>query len=45
MPEATNAVADDKRKWEEWEKTVIEYSTDPAVVETSGHMLYLGRKV
>jgi hypothetical protein len=36
---------DDKRKWDAWVETVIEYSTDPAVVETSGHMLYLGRKV
>lgn len=41
MPEATNAIADDAAKWQRWVEVVIDTSTDPAVVDTSGHMLYM----
>lgn len=44
IPEATNAIADDTVKWERWVEVVIETSTDLAVVDTSGHILHIGRK-
>jgi len=44
MPEATTAIADDVAKWQRWVEVVIDTSTEPAVVDTSGHMLYIGRK-
>jgi S-adenosylmethionine-dependent methyltransferase len=44
IPEATNAIANDEKKWKRWVEVVIETSTDPAVVDTSGHMLYIGQK-
>jgi ubiquinone/menaquinone biosynthesis C-methylase UbiE len=44
IPEATNAIAEDKAKWQHWVELVIETSTEPAIVDTSEHILYLGRK-
>lgn len=44
IPEATEALWENPAKWERWRELVLETSTDPAVVEVSGHMLYLGRK-
>jgi len=44
LPEATNATFEDQEKWERWTQVVVATSTDPTVVDMSGHMLYLGRK-
>lgn len=44
MPEPTCAIADDAAKWQRWVEVAVDTSTDPAVVDTSGHMLYIGRK-
>jgi ubiquinone/menaquinone biosynthesis C-methylase UbiE len=44
LPEATNVVFEDQEKWERWTQLVLETSTDPTVVDMSGHMLYIGRK-
>jgi len=44
LPEATNALAEDSEKWEEWSRLLVATSTDSTVVDMSGHMLYLGRK-
>ena len=44
MPEATNKMADDTAKWKRWVEVTIETSTDPSVVDTSDHMLYVGQK-
>jgi ubiquinone/menaquinone biosynthesis C-methylase UbiE len=44
LPEATNALFKDREKWETWKQLVMTMSTDPTVVDMSGHMLYLGRK-
>ncbi|MFH0908943.1 MAG: class I SAM-dependent methyltransferase [bacterium] len=44
IPEATNAIAADPEKWRIWVRTVMETSTEPAVVDTSSHMVYLGKK-
>lgn len=44
LPEATNAIFEDKEKWERWTQVILATSTDPTVVDMSGHMLYLGRK-
>lgn len=44
MPEATNALAEDQAMWNHWVDVVITTSSVPAVVETSGHMLYIGKK-
>jgi SAM-dependent methyltransferase len=43
-PEATNSIAEDEALWQRWIELVIETSTDPAIVDTSEHMLYLGCK-
>lgn len=44
IPEAVAAIADDADKWSRWVQVVIETSTDPAVVDTSSHILHIGRK-
>ena len=44
LPEATNAMAEDPEKWACWKQIVMDTSTDPAVVDLSGHMLHVGRK-
>lgn len=44
MPEATERLGNDPGKWQRWLELVVETSTDPTVVDMSGHMLYLGRK-
>lgn len=44
MPEATVAIAEAPDQWKRWTDVVIATSTEPAVVDTSGHMLYVGRK-
>ena len=44
MPEATAAIAVDAGIWQRWVGVVIDTSTEPSVVDTSGHMLYIGQK-
>ncbi|NIA13095.1 MAG: hypothetical protein GWP08_03360 [Nitrospiraceae bacterium] len=44
LPEATNAAAEDPEKWAQWGRIITDTSTDPAVVDLSEHMLYIGRK-
>lgn len=44
LPEATEAIAGDPEKWDRWVNAVIATSTVPAIVDSSGHMLYIGRK-
>ncbi len=41
LVEATNRVAEDEAKWERWKELVIETSTEPAMVDTSEHLLYI----
>jgi len=43
LVEATNRAAEDEAKWERWKELVIETSTEPALVDVSEHMLYIGR--
>lgn len=42
LPEATEAIATSADLWACWKDLVIATSTEPAVVDTSGHMLYIG---
>ena len=42
--EATNEIAKEPRKWKRWNELVLQTATDPAVVDTSEHILYIGRK-
>ena len=44
MPETVAKIAEDQAKWERWVEVTIETSTETAVVDTSGHMLYVGHK-
>ncbi len=43
LSEATNLLAQDDDKWRHWVDLVLETSTEPAVVDMSEHMLYIGR--
>jgi ubiquinone/menaquinone biosynthesis C-methylase UbiE len=44
LVEATDRLGEDTPEWEAWLRLILETSTDPAVVDTSGHMLYVGRR-
>jgi SAM-dependent methyltransferase len=44
LDEATNLIAEDEAKWKRWVDLVLETSTEPAVVDTASHILYIGRK-
>ena len=45
LPEATNALKDhNDGRWERWLEILEETSRDPAVVATSEHFLYVGRR-
>jgi SAM-dependent methyltransferase len=44
LPEATNALLEHSDgRWERWLRVLDETSTDPAVIATSEHFLYVGR--
>ena len=43
LAEATNRLAQDAAKWSALKELMIETSTEPALADTSEHMLYLGR--
>jgi len=43
LKEATNLVAQDEAKWERWVNLALETSAEPAVVDMSEHILYVGR--
>lgn len=43
LSDATNLLAQDEAKWRRWVDLVLETSTEPAVVDMSEHMLYIGR--
>ena len=42
--EATNEIAKESRKWKRWKELVLQTATEPAVVDMSEHILYIGRK-
>jgi len=44
MPEATNRLSENEAKWRRWYDLLLQYAADPAVVDMSDHMLYIGRK-
>lgn len=44
LPEITNQLSGNQVRWAQWLRLVIETSTEFSIVDTSGHMLYLGRK-
>lgn len=43
LPEATNALHENEAAWQAWLEAVLETASDPAVADTSGHILYIGR--
>ena len=43
LKEATNLVAQEEKKWKRWVELAIETSAEPAVVDMSEHILYVGR--
>ena len=43
LPEATNTVAEDPRKWERWVELVLETATESTIVDMAAHILYIGR--
>ena len=43
LDETTNLIAEDEAKWQRWVNLVLETSTEPAVVDTASHILYIGR--
>ncbi len=43
LPDATNRLAEDAAKWDAWMATLVAASTGPAVVDTSEHILHIGR--
>jgi SAM-dependent methyltransferase len=44
LAEATNALAGDAARWEQWEQVVLQTASQPAVVDMAEHILYIGRK-
>jgi S-adenosylmethionine-dependent methyltransferase len=42
--DATNLLAQDEAKWKVWIDTILRTCTEPAVVDTSEHILWIGRK-
>lgn len=44
LAEATNAIGQDEAKWQAWLDVVLRTSTEPAVVDMAGHILYIGCK-
>lgn len=43
MIEETNRLAEDPARWAIWEALLFQHASDPAVVDMSGHILYIGR--
>ena len=43
LAEATNQLGQDEAKWSRWLEVVLRTSAEPAVVDLSEHILYLGR--
>jgi len=44
LEEATNRVRGDEAKWSRWHEMLLRHASDPAVVDMSDHILYIGRK-
>lgn len=44
LSDATNRLAEEPEKWQRWLDVLLQTSTDPAVVEMSEHLLYIGQK-
>jgi SAM-dependent methyltransferase len=42
--EATNRLAEEPEKWQRWFDLLLQTSTEPSIVDTSMHLLYIGRK-
>jgi S-adenosylmethionine-dependent methyltransferase len=42
--DATNLLAQEEAKWKVWVDTILRTCTEPAVVDTSEHILWIGRK-
>lgn len=42
--EATNALYEDKEKWEKWFQILLDTCTDPSIVGMGEHILFVGRK-
>ena len=43
LPKATNALAEDQSKWRVWFELLLNTCTEPAIVDTAEHVLYIGR--
>ncbi|MCK5291565.1 MAG: class I SAM-dependent methyltransferase [Thermoplasmata archaeon] len=44
LEEATNALYEDKEKWEKWFQIVLNTCTEPSIVGMGEHILFVGRK-
>ncbi len=44
LPEATNALSEDPAKWAKWCELILATATEPAVVDMSEHIVYVGRR-
>lgn len=44
LQEATNKLHEDKEKWNQWLRLILQTCNDPAILGMSDHILYIGRK-
>lgn len=44
LQEATNALYEDREKWDRWIEILLKTSNDPSILGSSDHFLYIGRK-
>lgn len=44
LEEATNMLYKDREKWRRWLKILLQTCTDPSIIGTGNHLLYVGRK-
>ena len=44
LQEQTNAIYNDKAKWNRWLKTILQSCNDPCLLGLGEHLLYVGRK-
>jgi SAM-dependent methyltransferase len=44
LQEATNALYEDREKWDRWIEILLKTSNDPSILGSSDHFLYIGRR-